>query len=181
MPRWLAITTLVPMRQFLSTMAPSMHEPAPIPSSGWPGKREDVRSLVLVGSHQDRIADRHVIADDASQADDAVLDHDARPMRPPSADQALRDLSTTETGRRQKTRPRIDRAAGHVQLERRLRLGQRQVALVEGLDRPDVFPIPIEQMDLDPAAADGCRKDFAAEILVVGLGQHIHQVSRLKT
>ena len=71
----LAMTTPVPMRQFLSTIAPSIRDPAPMPSSGCPDCW-GLSDLVLVGPHEDRVTNHHVVADHTSHADDTVIDHD---------------------------------------------------------------------------------------------------------
>ena len=72
------ILTLRPIRAFLSMIARSMTELAPMPSAGGPvaGSRRDwLRVFREIDPHDVSIADRHVVGDTGSDADHRVLDH----------------------------------------------------------------------------------------------------------
>ena len=64
---------------------------------------------------------------------------------------------------------------GDGQFERTVPIGPGRCCLVEGPDRADVLPVAVEQMDLHVPAPDRGRKDLPAEVLVVGLVEHVDQ------
>ena len=67
----------------------------------------------------------------------------------------------------QVARPRVDRRLFIIEAEQGLRLrGERQIGLVEGLDRPDIFPVILEQIRLHIVLAHRQREEVFAKIHV---------------
>ena len=58
-----------------------------------------------------------------------------------------------------------------VKVKRRALSGQRQVGLVKCAHRPDVLPIPFEDVAENPVGLDRCRKDIPAKVIVIGFDQ----------
>ena len=131
--------------------------------------RDVVGGLVEVGPHQDRVANDHVAADAAAQPDHAVFDHRPRLDHRAVGHQAAADRGAVDPRGRQETGVGINRRLGRSHVERRIGPGQLEVRLVKRLDRADVFPIAVEQVNLHVPRADRRRKHLLAEVAVVGL------------
>ena len=73
--------------------------------------------------------------------------HSFRIQPSPSMDSIT--LRVEQLGGRQVARPRVDRRLFIIEAKQGLRLrGKRQIGVVESLDRPDIFPVILEQIRL---------------------------------
>ena len=180
-PWALTIRTWQPIRQFLSMIAPSMCVPQPKPSGGRPlpcrrqSHPELRRSRCPSGSscgwsHCGRSGSGGRRCCFRSPPLASIRSHrrpDCRGRWHGRSTTAARTGGDCRSARRQ----RPDRTS----VPRR----QLQAGLVKRLDRADVFPIAVKQVDLNVMGADRGRKDLLAEVAVVGLLQHLEACSRL--
>src|SRR5204863_5082665 len=117
-----------------------------------------------VGPHDDGVLDCDAFADDAPQADDAVFNCATAADLAAVGDQTMLDHGVGQARRRQKTRPAIDWGRGTVKIERRMLGGEANVGVVKRLDRADVFPVAVEEVDHDSLGPHRRRKYLLAEI-----------------
>ena len=77
-------------------------------------------------------------------------------------------LAVEQLGGWQIARSRIDGRLLIVKAKRRIGLaGEREIRVVEGFDRSDIFPVIFEQIGLNVVPARRCRNDFFSEIRAV--------------
>ena len=103
----------------------------------------------------------------SSHADNAFFDNRRSSDEAAVRNQAVANSAGTHASRWQKSRASKDGGSAIGELERRIRIGQSKVCIVEGFDRSDVFPIAIEQMRLHVMIFDRERKDVFAEVFVI--------------
>ena len=98
-----------------------------------------------------------------------------RPMMQPSE---IRLLVTVTPESREQGRYRgsgEDRVVAEGEVERRVVARQVDVRLVEGTDGPDVLPVAVEEVRLDPVRGDRLGEDLLAEVGGVALGEHLDE------
>ena len=159
------MTTPLPTRAFLSMIARSMTQFLPMPI---PGDSDLLREggLVEIRAHDDAVADRRAGVDVGAHADDRALDlgvgHDAA-----IGNDGLLDGGAVDLARGQETRVRVDRRGRIEEIEGRQRVGEIEIGLEKGADRPDVLPIALENIGLHAALVDHLGDDVLAEIDVL--------------
>ena len=153
--------------------------PTPIPTPGQALGRVGLQlllGLVLVGAHEDRILQARALADERTDAEDAVLQ---RRIREDAAvpDDHVVDGALVEFGRRQIAVLGVDRGVRLEEIERRQRLRQGQVRLEKRVHGADVLPVALgntwaKSFFLPSQAGDDppCRKSVI--VLSSASGEH---------
>ena len=146
-----------------------------MPTGIIPCRLQVVILFVKIGTHNIRVADRHVVANDTAQTDHAVFDRNSCADPATIGDQAAANRRRFESGGRQIPGAGINWLIFGRETERRILTGQAQVRFVKRPNRSNVFPVSVKQVHLDMSAADRGRKDLFAEITVVRFVQHFDQ------
>ena len=122
------------------------------------------RRFVVVCAHQERLLDHTAGFDARAQADDRAL-HRTFLQNTALAEHGLDYVGVEQLRRGQMARARVDRRLFIIEAERRHRLrGQREIGMVERVDRPDIFPVILEQICLHIVIARRRWEDVFAEI-----------------
>jgi hypothetical protein len=104
---------------------------------------------VVVVPHEDAVLHPAARLQHPAHADDAALDVTAADDRA-IADESAVEARVVELRRREVPGARVDGPGGVVKVEAGERVGEAEVRVVEGRDRPDVLPVPEELEGVHP-------------------------------
>ena len=123
------------------------------------------RRFVVVGPHHERLLDHTAGVEARADADDRTL-HGTFLQNTALAEHGFAHVRLEQL-RGQVARPRVDRCLFIIEAEGGHRLrSQRQIGVVKCLNRPDIFPIILEQIRLHIVRARRGREDIFAKIRV---------------
>ena len=77
------------------------------------------------------------------------------------------DGGAVDFARGEKTRPRVNDCVVPVKTEGRLDFGEGEIGFEKGADRPDIFPVALEDVRLDAPVRDGGGDDVFAEVVEI--------------
>ena len=139
------------------------HTVAPDTDGNLPGGGSPLVALEIVSPHHDDVPEFGSGVDEAPDTDDAPLE--ARGMNlaavrdhGPVNDGVLDHAGGKESGLR------VDGRSGGVKIVLGLGVAEVQVGVKEGTYRPDILPVPAEDVGLNVPGADGPRYDMLSEI-----------------
>ena len=121
---------------------------------------------IKIGSHDDGILDDHIFPNVRPHPDHRFLDNRTGADKATVCNQTVTDGAGRHACRGQKAWSRENGRAAIRKQERRIGISQRQIAVIEGFDRSDVFPIAIEKMRLHMMVFNRHRKNVLAEIVM---------------
>ena len=122
-----------------------------------------VFAFVEIGAHHDHVLENRAGPDEGTHAEHAVENGRVLDDRAVAEDGVV-DLALIDLRRRQVTVLGVDRRTGIEEVERRQRLGEREVGVEERLHRADVLPVALKNMGVEFFRAQQARDDLLTEV-----------------